>query len=193
MKQTVLARKELNECTVRHDGTYFSFVDFTYFRYGYDTFDDTHCVFNALLVGSGNFNSADVVYFFNSDCCTGLFLHTLDDLSARADYGADEFFRNSHGFDAGSMRLQVIMRLCNTFGDFAQDVFAAFFSLQQCFLQNLVRQTVYLDVHLGSSDTVFCTGYFEVHIAEVVFIAEDVRQYGIFFFTSVLNQSHCDT
>ena len=91
------------------------------------------------------------------------------------------------------MRFQVVMRFRDTFGDFAQNVFASFFSLQQCLFKDFIRQTVYLDIHLGSSDTIFCTGYLEVHIAKVVFITEDVGQYGIFFFACVLNQSHRDT
>lgn len=46
--------------------------------------------------------------------------------------------------------------------------------------KDFIRQTVYFDIHLGSSDTVLCTGYLEVHIAEVVLITEDIGQYGVF-------------
>ena len=30
-------------------------------------------------------------------------------------------------------------------------------------IEDFIRQTVYFDIHLGSSDTVLCTGYLEVY------------------------------
>ena len=138
MEQAVLTRQEFNECTVRHNGAYLAFVDFAYFGDSYNPFDDTHSIINALLVGTGDFDSTDVVHFFNSNGSTGFFLHTLDNLSTRADDSTDEFLGNGHCLDTRSVRFQVFARLGNALGDFAQDIFTAFFSLQQCLFEDFV-------------------------------------------------------
>ncbi len=46
--------------------------------------------------------------------------------------------------------------------------------------EHLVAESVALDVHLGGGDALGGSGYLEVHVAEVVLIAEDVGEYGIF-------------
>ena len=79
------------------------------------------------------------------------------------------------------------------FSNLIQDVHTPFLSLVQCTFQDFIRQTVYLNIHLRSSNTISCSSHLEVHISEVVFITEDIRQYCIFIFTCILNQSHCNT
>ena len=81
VEQTVFAWQEFNECTVRHDGTDLSFVDFSYLGNGYNSLDHPNGVIDALLVGAGDFDLAYVVFFFDGDGSTCLFLHTLNDLS----------------------------------------------------------------------------------------------------------------
>ena len=39
-----------------------------------------------------------------------------------------------------------------------------------------VGKSVNLYIHLAGSDTVFCSGYFKVHIAEVIFVTEDIGE-----------------
>ena len=51
--------------------------------------------------------------------------------------------------------------------------------LLESLLKDVVRKTVNLDIHLGSGDTVSGTGYLEVHITEVILIAEDIGKDGI--------------
>ena len=46
--------------------------------------------------------------------------------------------------------------------------------MHQGFLQDIERQTVALDIHLGSGQTILCTSGLEVHIAQVVLITEDI-------------------
>ena len=174
MQQSVFSRQEFYECTVRYDRANLTGVYFTYFRNSYDSLDHTHCIVDAFLVCSCNFDAACTVYFFNSDSSTGFFLHTLDNLSARADYSSDEFFRNSQSFNAWSMRFEFCARFCNAFSQFAEDVFTSLFSLHQCFFQNIVSQTVTLDIHLSSCDTVACTCNLEVHVTQVVFVSQNI-------------------
>ena len=91
------------------------------------------------------------------------------------------------------MFFQVGTWFSNCFSNLIKDMHTSFFSLVQSTFQNVIRQTVYLDIHLCSSDTVFCSGHLEVHISQVVFVTQDIRQYSIFFFARILNQSHSDT
>ena len=68
----------------------------------------------------------------------------------------------------------------------------ALFGLFERIGQHFVRKTVHLDVHLSSGNTVFGTGHLEVHVAEVVFIAQDIGQHGVFSGFGVGNQPHGD-
>ena len=65
--------------------------------------------------------------------------------------------------------------------------------LHEGFLEDLKRQTVALDIHLGGCQTVLRTGGLEVHIAQVVLIAEDIAQHSILLFSRVLDQTHGNT
>ena len=42
--------------------------------------------------------------------------------------------------------------------------------------KHIVAESVNLDIHLGSGDTVSGTRYLEVHISEVVLISEDIGE-----------------
>ena len=50
VEQTILARQNLNEATVRHYRADSTLVNLTNFRYGYDTLNLCHCCIDALLV-----------------------------------------------------------------------------------------------------------------------------------------------
>ena len=63
--------------------------------------------------------------------------------------------------------------------------------LLQCDFHDLLGNAFDLDIHLQGSDTVGCTSYFKVHVAEVIFVAEDVSQNGETL--AFLDQTHGDT
>ena len=50
----------------------------------------------------------------------------------------------------------------------------AAFGLLQCLFHDLIRQPFDLDIHLAGGDPVFRSGDFEIHVAEVVFIAKNI-------------------
>ena len=62
--------------------------------------------------------------------------------------------------------------------------------LHEGLLENLVRQTVTLDVHLGSGKSLGSTRGLEVHVTQVVLVAEDVREDGILVLAGVLDETH---
>ena len=61
---------------------------------------------------------------------------------------------------------------------FAEDVLAAVFGLAQRDLHDLFGDAFDLDVHLQRGDAIGGTGHLEVHVAEMIFIAENVGQNG---------------
>ena len=89
------------------------------------------------------------------------------------------------GFEFGT-------RCGHGFHNLGKDVFACLLGLSECLFKDFVGETVALDVHLSGGETLGSTGGLEVHVAEVVFVAEDVAQNGIFVFTGVLDESHGD-
>ena len=68
---------------------------------------------------------------------------------------------------------------------------ARFFGLGQCHLHDLFGNALDFDVHLQSGNTVRGTGHFEVHIAQVIFVAQNIGQHRktVVF----LDQAHGDT
>jgi len=47
--------------------------------------------------------------------------------------------------------------------------------LKECRFENFVRKSVNFNIHLSGCDTVFCSGHLEIHIAQMIFIAKDIR------------------
>ena len=60
---------------------------------------------------------------------------------------------------------------------FIQDECARFLGLAESDAHDFGSDPLDLDVHLQGSDPVFGTGYFEVHVTQVIFSALDVGQY----------------
>ncbi|CNV33065.1 Uncharacterised protein [Salmonella enterica subsp. enterica serovar Bovismorbificans] len=73
----------------------------------------------------------------------------------------------------------------------AQDVQTRTFSLVQRNLHDLFGDTFNFDIHLQRRDTVAGTRHFEVHIAQVIFVAQNVRQYNVV--VAFFHQTHSDT
>ncbi len=67
----------------------------------------------------------------------------------------------------------------------------AAFGLLQCLLHDIFGDTGNFDIHLQRGDTFRCTGHFKVHIAEMIFITQNVgenRKAVIIF-----DEAHSDT
>ena len=99
---------------------------------------------------------------------------------------------NSFGITNVS-RLVVFAWRRDCFVDDSEDVQTAFASLVEGFLKDFVGKSVALDIHLCCGDTVSCTGHLEVHVAEVVLVAENVGKNGIFRTVVVCDKTHCNT
>ena len=123
---------------------------------------------------------------------SGGLLDVLDDLSARADHRTDHILRDGDLYDARYAGLVVGARLGDALGEFAEDVHAALAGLLQRGGQHLVGESVHLDVHLRGGDAVLGARHLEVHVAQVVFIAQNVRQHGPLAGLGVGDQTHGD-
>ena len=117
----------------------------------------------------------------------------MDDFTALTDDSTDEFLVHCHGNNAWNVWLVVLTRSRDSLVDDVQYVKPSFLSLLQCLLQNFVRKTVALDVHLSGCDTVHGTGHLEVHVAQVVFVTQDVAQHGVLHVTLVGDKTHGDS
>ena len=68
---------------------------------------------------------------------------------------------------------------------------ARFLGLGQCHLHDFLGDALDLDIHLQGRDTARGTRHLEVHVAQVIFITQDVGQHGET--VGVLDQTHGDT
>ena len=75
-------------------------------------------------------------------------------------------------------------------GHLAEDVQAAVLGLRQRDLHDLFGDALDLDVHLQRGDAVGGAGHLEVHVAEVIFVTEDVGQHDEV--VAFLDQAHRD-
>ena len=121
---------------------------------------------------------------------TGFRLQALNDLASGPDYATNEILGNFHDDQFGSVGLELCTYGRHGFQHFAQDVSSSFFCLHQGLLHDLEGQAANFDIHLAGSDAFFRSGHFEVHVSQVVFVAQDVRQNRKTVFVG--NQSHGD-
>ena len=193
VEQTFLARQDLDEAAVRHDALHHTVVDLTYLRQGHDALDLGDGGVDALLIRSRHLHVTHTVALVDGDGRACVFLHLLDNLSARANDSADELLGDVEGNDAGHLRLHLLTGLADGLHHFAHDMLTTGLGLHESLFDDVKRQTVALDIHLGSGQTVLGTGGLEVHIAQVVLVAEDIREDGILVFAGVLDQTHGNT
>ena len=85
----------------------------------------------------------------------------------------------------------ILPRLGNAFLHLPEDMHPACLGLGQGLAHDIPVDTVYLDVHLQRGDPVTGTDHLEVHVAQVIFIAQNVRE--DHDFVVFLDQAHGDT
>ena len=186
MQEAFLAGEDLNEGAELQDAHHLSVVNLARFGNGANIFDALQGGIHGGFVHAkdihdtlGTFHTVRAGNFLDGDGGTGFFLEALDGLATLADNGTDEL--GSH-FDLHHARykgLVVLTRFADGLHHFAHDVQATLTGLLEGFLQYFVAQAVHLDIHLGSGDAVLGTGHLEVHIAQVIFVTEDIGQDGI--------------
>ena len=144
-----------------------------------DALDPVVGLLHGLRVVRGDVNDTLAVNLVDGDDRTGLCLDLLDGLATLSDDGSDEFLVDLEGLDSRNERLVVLTRFVKALHHLAHDVHSALMSLLESLCKNLVGKTVNLDVHLCGGDAVLGAGYLEVHVAEVILVAENVGKDGV--------------
>ena len=88
------------------------------------------------------------------------------------------------------MRLVVFTRCGNSLVDDIEDMETTVASLHKSLFEDLVAETVTLDIHLSGCDAVDSTCHLEVHVAEVILVAENITEDGILGAFGVCDETH---
>src|SRR5690606_32711248 len=110
VKQTFSAFRNCYERTEIHYFHYSTVVNFAYSRHESNFVNGCNGRVDILSAYAGDFNSTDLTDFFNRNDGLEIFLHLLNDFSARSDNATDEFFRNLEYFHFRSVRFNVNSR-----------------------------------------------------------------------------------
>ena len=137
------------------------------------SFDSFQRLLSQWPVGSGHRDTTILGYFDDS---LSLFLDSADVLSTRTDQHADFV-----GLDLSNQQSRrVFGQLFAWSRDFGQhrakDVDASFTRLSHRSFHHLKTDTANLQVQLDAGDTDLSSSDFEVHIAEVIFAAQNIGQ-----------------
>ena len=134
---------------------------------------------------------ATCAFIGDVDLGAGLFGQRADDGAALADDVADFLRVDLEGDDARCVIGHFGTRCGNCFVHDFEHVQARIFGLLQRRFHDLAVDAFDLDVHLQRGYAFGGASDFKVHVAEVIFVTEDVGEHGktIFF----LDQAHGDT
>ena len=173
VKQTVLAREQLNDGTEIEQARHRAFIDLALFNFSSDFLD-------ALLRGQAGFRihrgDRHAAVVFDVDRSTGFFGDAANHSTALTDHVTDLFRIDLHRDHARSKAGQFLSTACGLRAHFIQNVLTAFVGLSQGNLHDFLVDAFDLDIHLQGGDTVFGTGHLEVHIAQVVFVTQNVGE-----------------
>ena len=100
-----------------------------------------------------------------------------DHLAAGADHFADLRLVDREGLDPRRVRRQLAAGLAQCLRHLAQDVRAAVMCLCQRDLHDLLGDAGDLDVHLKAGDALRRARHLEVHVAQMILVAQDVAEH----------------
>ena len=129
--------------------------------------------FIGLAVVGGDLHGAVVL---DVDLGAGLLDDLADHLAAGADHFADLVGRDLEGLDARRVFAELGAGIGQRLGHFAEDVDTPVLGLAERDLHDLLGDALDLDVHLQRGDALVGAGHLEVHVAEMILVAEDVGQ-----------------
>ena len=186
--QTVAARHEIHEGAEIHDLDDLAAVDLARLRLGDDGLDPV----DGLLTGFGiDRRDLDRPVVFDIDLGTGDFADLADDLATGPDDFADLVLVDLESDDARGVLRNAFAARRDRLRHFAEDVQTALLRLGDGRAHDVFGDGRDLDVHLQRGDAFLGSGNLEVHVAQVIFVTQDVRQdrNAVVF----LDQAHGDT
>src|SRR5260221_4332317 len=171
--QAVAARKNGHEGHEIHQSRDLAVVHSTHLDVGGDQFDAPLSFAAGSTLHRSDLHRTVVL---DIDRRAGFFRDLPNHGAALADHVADLFRIDFQRDDRGSPLRHGLARLGEHLVHLAQDVQAAVARLIQRHLHDLARDARNLDIHLQRGDAVLRAGHFEVHVAEMILVAQDVRQ-----------------
>src|SRR5918993_169915 len=171
--EAVAGTEEVHEGAELHHLHDRALVDRVDLGLGHDGADPVVGRLDRLAVGRRDLDEAVVV---DVDLRAGLLHDLADDLAARTDDFADLVDRDLHGLDARSMLAELGTGRGERLVHLFEDVGAAFLGLIERDAHDLLGDAGDLDVHLEGRDALLRSGHLEVHVAEVILVAENVGQ-----------------
>src|SRR5450631_539187 len=172
--QTVAARQDGHECTEIHQARDLAFVYAAHLDIGRDELYATLRLAAGRTLHRRDFHRAVV---FDVDGSARLFGDLTDHGAALADDVADFLRIDLQGDDGGRPLGHVFAGLGQYLVHFIQDMQATALRLIQGNLHDLARDARDLDVHLQRGNAVFGTGHFEIHVAEMILIAQNIGEH----------------
>src|SRR5262249_16384050 len=179
---------EVDEGAEVHGLHHGAFVDVADLRIGGDRLDPVDGGPDRLAVGRSDLHGAVVL---DVDLGAGLLDDLADHLAAGADHFADLIGGDLEGLDARRVFAKLGAGVVERLGHLAEDVHAPTLGLVERHLHDLFGDAGDLDVHLQGGDTLLGAGHLEVHVAEMILVAEDVGEDSVTFVLE--NEAHSDT
>src|SRR5215469_202366 len=187
MHQPIARSEKVHECSKVNNLYHLSIVDDAGFRLG----DDPADPIDRSLCGIGvNRSDLDGAVVFYVDLSPSRFGDLTDDLTAGPDDFADLFLGNAESRDPRSVCTDGVASAGQGLGHLGKYVSAALPGLLERDPHDLLGYRGDLDVHLQRGDAPLGAGDLEVHVAKVILVAENIRQYGKAF--RLFDQPHGD-
>src|SRR5690606_22463415 len=172
--EAVLGTEEVDEGAEIGGLHHGALIDLADFRLGDDGVNPLLRRLDLLGVGRGDLDRAVVL---DVDLGAGLLDDLADDLAAGADHVADLVGRDVHHLDARRELAELGAAFGDRLGHLAEDVQAAAPGLVEGDLHDLLGDAVDLDVHLQGGDAFRGSGDLEVHVAQMVLVAQNVAEH----------------
>src|SRR6185437_1802203 len=171
--QAVAAREDRDEGAEVHQARHLALVDATDFHVRRNELDAP-----LRLAAGGTVDGSDLhrAIALDVDGGAGLLGDLADHRPALADHVADLLRIDLQGDDRGSPLRHALARLADDLVHLAENVQTPIACLLQRDLHDLGRDTLDLDVHLQRRHTVFRPRDLEVHVAQMILIAEDIGE-----------------
>src|SRR5690606_20486072 len=186
VQQAFGARHDFDKGTEINTTGHLAVVDLAHFGFGSDFLDLANGKLGGLTAFAVHLDGTGII---DIDIGTGFLAQRTDGGAALADHVADLVRVDLQGHQRRCVGGQLGTRRENGLGQFAEDMETAFARLTQRLLHDFLVDALDLDVHLQRGHAIGGTGYLEVHVAEVIFVTEDIgdhREATIVF----LHQTH---
>src|SRR5258708_6332271 len=175
MHQAVARSEEVHEGAEIHDLDDLAFVDFADFGFRHDRLDPLQRRLDGFSVGARHLDGAVVL---DVDLGASLLDDLADHLAARSDDFADLVGGYLDGLDTRRMLSEFGTCAADRLSHLAENMDAPSFRLIERNAHDLFGNPGDLDLHWQRGHTNVGPRHFEIHVAEMIFIAQDIREHG---------------